>query len=47
MSQHASRTRFFAVAQRFKITSGTELPSLAALKQLVDELESLVNEQVA
>jgi len=35
------------VAERFKIASVTELPSLAALKQLVEELESLANQQVA
>jgi len=35
------------VAERFKITSVTELPSLAALKQLVEDLESVANQQVA
>lgn len=39
--------QFFAVAKRFKIASVTELPSLAVLKQLVEELESLANQQVA
>jgi hypothetical protein len=35
------------VAERFKIASVTELPSLVALKQLVEALESLASEQVA
>jgi len=39
--------QFFAVAERFKIASDTELPSLAALKQLVEDLESVANQQVA
>ena len=39
--------QFFAVVERFKIASVMELPSLAALKQLVEDLESLANQQVA
>jgi hypothetical protein len=47
LAEMAGEARFFAVAERFKIASVTELPSLAALKQLVEELESLANQQVA
>jgi hypothetical protein len=43
----AGDAQFFAVTERFKIASVTELPSLAALKQLVGELESAASEQVA
>jgi hypothetical protein len=43
----AGDAQLFAVAERFKIASVTELPNLAALKQLVEELESLANQQVA
>jgi hypothetical protein len=35
------------VTGRFKIASVTELPSLAALKQLVEELETMADQQVA
>ena len=47
LAEMAGDAQFFAVAERFKIASVTELPSLAALKQLVDDLESLANQQVA
>jgi hypothetical protein len=47
LAEMAGDAQFFAVAERFKIASVTELPSLAALKQLVEELESLANQQVA
>jgi len=47
LSRDGGDAQFFAVAERFKIASVTELPSLAALKQLVEELESLANQQVA
>jgi len=47
LAEMAGEARFFAVAERFKIASITELSSLAALKQLVEELESLANQQVA
>jgi hypothetical protein len=47
VAEMAGDAQFFAVAERFKIASVTELPSLAALKQLVEELESLANQQVA
>jgi hypothetical protein len=43
----AGDAQFFTVTERFKIASATELPSLAALKQLVEELESRANQQVA
>jgi hypothetical protein len=47
LAEMAGDAQFFAVAERFKIASVMELPSLAALKQLVEELESLANQQVA
>ena len=47
LAEMAGELRFFAVAERFKIASVTDLPSLAALKQLVDELESVASQQVA
>jgi hypothetical protein len=47
LAEMVSDAQFFAVAERFKIASVTELPSLVALKQLVEELESLANRQVA
>jgi hypothetical protein len=47
LAELAGDAQFFAVAERFKITSVTELPSLAALKQLVEDLESVANQQVA
>ena len=47
LAEMAGEARFFAVAERFRIASVAELPSLAALKQLVEELESLTREQVA
>ena len=46
-AEMAGEVRFFAAAERFKIASVTELPSLAALKQLIEDLESLANQQVA
>jgi hypothetical protein len=47
LTEMAGDAQLFAVAERFKIASVTELPNLAALKQLVEELESLANQQVA
>jgi len=47
LAEMAGDAQFFGVAERFKIASVTELPNLAALKQLVEELESLANQQVA
>ena len=47
LAEMAGDAQFFAVTERFKIASVTELPSLGALKQLVDELESMANQQVA
>jgi len=47
LAEMAGDAQFFAATERFKIASVTELPSLAALKQLVEELESLANQQVA
>ncbi|MGA9669616.1 MAG: hypothetical protein WBQ94_10425, partial [Terracidiphilus sp.] len=47
LAEMAGEARFFAVAERFRIASVTELPNLAALKQLVEDLESLANQQVA
>ena len=47
LAELAGDAQFFAVAERFKIASVTELPSLATLKQLVEDLESLANQQVA
>jgi hypothetical protein len=47
LAEVAGDAQFFTVTKRFKITSVTELPSLAALKQLVEDLESLANQQVA
>jgi hypothetical protein len=47
LAEMAGDAQFFAVAERFKIASVTELPSLAALKQLVEDLESVANQQVA
>lgn len=47
LADTAGGPQFGAVAERFKIASVTELPSLAALKQLVEDLESLANQQVA
>ena len=47
LAEMAGEAQFFAAAERFKIASVTELPSLAALKQLVDELESVASQQVA
>jgi len=41
LAEMAGDAQFFAVAERFKIASVKELPSLAALKQLVEDLESL------
>ena len=43
----AGEAQFFAVAEHFKIAAVTELPSLAALKQLIDDLESVASQQVA
>ena len=45
LAEMAGDAQFFAVTERFKIASVTELPSLAALKQLVEDLESLANQQ--
>ena len=47
LAEIAGDAQFFTVAERFKIASVTELPNLAALKQLVEDLESLANQQVA
>ncbi len=47
LAEMAGDAQFFGVAERFKIASVTELPNLAALKQLVEDLESLGNQQVA
>jgi hypothetical protein len=47
LAEMAGEARFFAAAEQFKIASATELPSLAALKQLVDDLESEASQQVA
>jgi hypothetical protein len=47
LAELAGDAQFFAVTEHFKIASVTELPSLAALKQLVEDLESLANQQVA
>ena len=47
LAEIAGDAQFFMVAERFKIASVTELPNLAALKQLVEDLESLANQQVA
>jgi hypothetical protein len=47
LAEMAGNAQFFAVTERFKITSVTELPSLAVLKQLVEALESIANQQVA
>jgi hypothetical protein len=47
LAEMAGDAQFFAVAEHFKIASVTELPNLAALKQLVEDLESLANQQVA
>jgi len=47
LAEMAGEARFFAAAERFKIASVTDLPSLAALKQLVEELESAASEQIA
>jgi hypothetical protein len=47
LAEMAGDAQFFAAAEHFKIASVTELPNLAALKQLVEELESLANQQVA
>jgi hypothetical protein len=47
LAEMAGDAQFFTVAERFKIASVTELPSLTALKQLVEDLESLANQQVA
>jgi hypothetical protein len=47
LAEMAGDAQFFAAAEHFKIASVTELPSLAALKQLVEDLESLANQQVA
>ncbi|MFZ1087308.1 MAG: Rad52/Rad22 family DNA repair protein [Terracidiphilus sp.] len=47
LAEMAGDAQFFLVAERFKIASVTELPSLGALKQLIGDLESLASEQVA
>jgi hypothetical protein len=47
LAEMAGDAQFFAVAERFKIAAVTELPSLAALKQLIEELESLSSQRVA
>ncbi len=47
LAEMAGDAQFFAVTERSKIASVTELPSLAALKQLVEDLVSLVSQQVA
>jgi hypothetical protein len=47
LAELAGDAQFSAVAERLKIASVTELPSLAALRQLVEELESLASQQVA
>jgi len=47
LAEMVGDARFFAVAECFKLAWVTELPRLAALKQLIEELESLANQQVA
>ncbi|MFZ0744763.1 MAG: hypothetical protein WAM85_10175 [Terracidiphilus sp.] len=47
LAEMVGEARYFAVAERFKLSAVTELPSLAALKQLVEDLESVANQQVA
>jgi hypothetical protein len=47
LAEMAGDAQFFVVAERFKIASVTELPSLGALKQLIEDLESVANQQVA
>jgi hypothetical protein len=47
LAELAGDAQFFAVTERFKIASVTELQSLVALKQLVEDLESLTKQQVA
>jgi hypothetical protein len=43
----AGDATFIAVMDNLKIASITSLPSLAALKQLVEELEAITGQQVA
>jgi len=47
LAEMAGDAQFFAVTERVKIASITELPSPAALKQLAEELESLAGQQIA
>ncbi|HTW31827.1 MAG TPA: Rad52/Rad22 family DNA repair protein, partial [Candidatus Sulfotelmatobacter sp.] len=47
LAETAGGAQFTAVVERFKIASVTEVPSLAVLKQLIEELESLAKQQVA
>jgi hypothetical protein len=43
----AGDARFIAAMDNLKFATSTCLPSLAALKQLVEELEAITGQQVA
>jgi hypothetical protein len=47
LAEMAGNVQFIAAMDRLKITSTTSLPSLFALKQLVEELEAITGQQVA
>jgi hypothetical protein len=47
LAQIAGDARFIAAMDNLKFSTTTCLPSLAALKQLIEELESISGQQVA
>lgn len=47
LAEMAGETRFIAAMERLKIASNKCLPNLAALRQLIEELESINAQQVA
>jgi hypothetical protein len=47
LAEMAGNAQFMAAVENLKIASTSSLPSLAALKQLVEELESITGQQVA
>jgi hypothetical protein len=47
LAEMAGKAQFIAAIDNLKISSTTSLPSLAALKQLIEELEAITGQQVA
>ena len=47
LAEMAGNAQFIAAKENLKIASSTSLPSLAALKRLVEELEAITGQQVA